>query len=307
MTDKTWTITRLLDTTQKFLADKGSDSPRLDAEILLSHVLQMPRLNLYLNFDRPLMDTELDSYRKLIKRRVAHEPVAYITGQKEFYSRVFSVTREVLIPRPETEILVDTVLKHLNTSPSPLGGEGRGEGGHGADLHGLEVGPGSGCIAVTLLCEQVNLKMTAVEISPKAAEIAKANAQKYQVEDRLQIVVTDFLNDDWKSKLADPENKFDFLVSNPPYATTDEIKTLMPDVKDHEPHLALDGGKDGLTFYRLIAARALELVKKNGFVAVEIGETQGQDVTEIFTAQGLDKTSVIHDYARLDRVVLGIS
>lgn len=289
MTDKTWTITKLLDTTQKFLTDKGCDSARLDAEILLSHVLQMPRLHLYLNFDKPLMDVELNSFRTLIKRRVAHEPVAYITGQKEFYSRAFKVTRDVLIPRPETEILVETVLKHLDND---------------VDSHGLEVGPGSGCIAVTLLCEQAYLKMTAVEISPEAVEIARQNAQAHNVSDRLQIVRADFLKEDWKSNLPDPKNKFDFLVSNPPYATTEEIKTLMPDVRDHEPHLALNGGMDGLNFYKLLAECAHELVKPSGFVAVEIGETQARSVTGFFSEKGFNRTCVIQDYARLDRVIV---
>lgn len=293
MTEKIWTITALLDTTKKFLSDKGCESARLDAELLLAHALEMPRLHLYLNFDRPLTAPELNAYRNLVKRRAAREPVAYITGQKEFYSRPFKVTRDVLIPRPETEILVEEVLKCLKSDPpSPR-----------AKLHGLEIGLGSGCIAITLLCECPDLKMTAIEISPAAAKIARENAKTHKVEERLQIVVADFLNDNWKDWLPQSLESFDFLISNPPYATTEEIKKLMPDVRDHEPHLALDGGNNGLDFYRLIAQRAKDLMKSKGLIAVEIGENQGQSVPKIFSEHDLKNIKVIKDYAGLDRVV----
>lgn len=283
-----WTITALLDTTQKFLAGKGCDSPRLDAELLLAHSLKMPRLHLYLNFDRPLTAPELDSYRILVKRRSAHEPVAYITGLKEFYSRPFKVTKDVLIPRPETEILVETVLKKLKS----------------ADIHGLEIGLGSGCIAITLLCECAQLKMTAIEISPTAAEIARKNAEKLNVAERLNIVIEDFLQNDGINSLSPDTKIFDFIVSNPPYVASKEITTLMPDVRDHEPHSALDGGEDGLNFYRVIATRTKTLLKAQGFTAVEIGETQGQAVSEIFAGQGYKNTKVTRDYAGHERVVL---
>lgn len=283
-----WTITALLDTTQKFLAGKGCDSPRLDAELLLAHSLKMPRLHLYLNFDRPLTVPELDNCRMLVKRRAAHEPVAYITGQKEFYSRPFKVTKDVLIPRPETEIVVETVLKKLKS----------------ADIHGFEIGLGSGCIAITLLCECSKLKMTAIEISPAAAEIALQNATSHNVAERLNIVIGDFLQHDGTSPVSPDTKKFDFIVGNPPYVASKEITTLMPDVRDHEPHSALDGGEDGLNFYRVIATRTKTLLKAQGFVAVEIGETQGKAVSAIFAGQGLKNNTVIKDYAGHDRVVL---
>lgn len=283
-----WTITALLDTTQKFLAGKDCDSPRLDAELLLAHSLKMPRLHLYLNFDRPLTVPELDNYRMLVKRRAAHEPVAYITGQKEFYSRPFKVSKDVLIPRPETEILVETVLKKLKS----------------ADIHGLEIGLGSGCIAITLLCECSELKMTAIEISPTAAEIARKNAEKLNVAERLNIVIEDFLQNDLTSQWSPDTKIFDFIVSNPPYVASKEITALMPDVRDHEPHSALDGGEDGLNFYRVIATRTKMLLKAQGFTAVEIGETQGQAVSEIFAGRGLKNNTVIKDYAGRDRVIL---
>ncbi len=278
----TWTLQSLLLWCSKYFSDKACPTPRLDAELLLAFALKLRRLDLYLQFDRPMTEDELAAVKALIKRRAAGEPTAYIIGQKEFYSRVFTVTKDVLIPRPDTEILVEEVLKFAANKS-----------------HGLEIGLGSGCLSITLLAERPELTLTAIDISAAALAVAKTNAEAHGVLDRLTLRHQDFLTD---TALSEPT--FDFLVSNPPYIKQGELAELPMSVKDFEPHLALDGGADGLVFYHIIAERAKTLVKAGGFVAVEIGEDQGESVSEIFTQSGLSVKSIIRDLAGLDRVVL---
>lgn len=288
----TWTMAKLLSWCTGYFQDKGLDSPRLDAELLLAHSLGLKRLDLYLKFDQPLKPEELAGFKTLLKRRVAHEPVAYIIGKKEFWSRDFEVTRDVLIPRPDTEILIECVLDVLQSRRG-------GPTCPPVNFSGFEIGVGSGIIAVTLLAECPELKMTALDVSEAAIVVARKNAERHGVANRLQLVAGDFFAQDYVSPVGDT---FDFIVSNPPYIPTREVAMLQPSVKDFEPHLALDGGDDGLRFYRQILTLALSRLSAHGFVAVEIGENQGEAVVQIFRDAGF-ATQLKKDYAGLDRVV----
>lgn len=278
-----WTIKKILDWTQDYFYKKEIDSARLDAELLLSHVLQIKRLDLYLQFDRVLAPKELSAYKALIQRRVEHEPVATILGEKEFWSLTFKVTRDVLIPRPDTEVLVEQVLKKI-----------------GGAVHGFEIGIGSGAIAIALLKEVSFLQMEAVEISKAAVLLSQENARTHGVEDRLKIMVKDFLND------FSCVRKFDFIVSNPPYVSEEDFVKLPQTIKNFEPRLALVAADKGLAFYKVIAQKSHEWLKENGFVAVEIGETQGEAVKNIFLKNNLQDIKIIKDYVGLDRVVIGV-
>ncbi len=287
MTD--WIIKNMLEWSTDYFRDKQIENPRLDAELLLCHLLKIRRLDLYLLFDRPLVETELAAFKQLVKRRAANEPVAYITGVKEFHSLEFKVTPDVLIPRPETELLVDTVLDWAKKNDLSQ-----------KNISGFEVGLGSGAISVALLKNLPELKMTAVDISPAAIQVATENAKTHGVDARLSILNNDFLTLDLRP------STFDFIISNPPYVTTAEIQTLADDVKKFEPTLALEAGSDGLKFYEPLAAFAKVSLRAGGFLAVEIGETQGEAVQNIFLKNGFLQVSVKKDYSGRARIVTGI-
>lgn len=285
-----WTIAKMLDWCAEYFRFKDITSARLDAELLLAHVLNLPRLQLYMQFDRPLTAGELATFKEFVKRRSRFEPVAYITGKKEFWSREFLVKTGVLVPRPDTEVLIEAILEQLKLRSN-------------TELTGFEMGTGSGAIAVTLLAELPHLKMTAVENSPVACEVTLANAGKHGVAVRLNLINTDFTE---YSQLSthDSSLKIDFIISNPPYVAEHEFAMLPLDVRDHEPAAALLGGVDGLDYYRLLAPFARRVLAIGGFIAVEIGETQGLAVSEIFIDAGLSEITVKKDYAGMDRVVV---
>ncbi|HUR52615.1 MAG TPA: peptide chain release factor N(5)-glutamine methyltransferase [Gemmataceae bacterium] len=277
-----WTIKELLRWTIDFLTKKGFPSPRLDAEVLLAHVLKCKRIDLIANSDETPADADRTAFRELIKRRVDHWPVAYLVGSKEFYLLKFEVSPAVLIPRPETETLVleaDRLLKPL-AAPTVL-----------------DLCTGSGCIAVVLAHQRKAARVTAVDISPDALDVAKRNAATHTVADRVT-----FLSGDLFGPV--PATPFDLVVSNPPYVTPAELAALTPDVRDHEPRLALDGGPDGLAFYRRIATGVGPFLKPGGSVLVEIGHTQDEAVRALFAAQPeLELGATIKDAMRLPRVV----
>ena len=269
--------------TQKFFADKNICSARLDAELLLSYSLQLRRLDLYLKFDQPLNPDELAAYRKLIRRRADGEPVAYITGVKEFWSREFKVTHDVLIPRPDTEVLIEEVLARL-----PDDAEG---------LSVLDLCTGSGAIAITLAAERPQLSVTATDCSPEALQVAMANAENHDVAGRVQFIEGELYN-------AAQGQKFDIIVSNPPYVTKELLKTVSAEVK-MEPKLALDGGEDGLHVVRPLVAGAPEHLVPGGWLLVEIGSEQGEPVRELFSRASFTEIMIRADYAGNDRVVCG--
>ena len=260
------------------------ENARLEAEILLCNVLKTNRLNLYLNSDRHLTDDHLFMYKKLIQRRLKGEPIAYIVGSKEFMNFDLTVDENVLIPRPETEILVEAVIDRLKNFSGKI---------KIADL-----GTGSGAIAISIAKFIVNVEVEAVDISEKAIDIAKLNAINNNVADKINFHVGD---------LFDPivDQKFNAIVSNPPYIPSDIINTLQSEVKNYEPRIALDGGIDGLNFYRKIINESPKLLLKNGFIAVEIGYDQANSIKNLIESDGqFDKIEVIKDLAGLDRIVI---
>lgn len=276
-----WTIGTLLTWTKQYFGEKGVDNPRLDAEVLLSHILGKDRLYLYVHFDQPLEQAELAAYRETVKRRARREPVAYITGCREFMGLSFVVNRSVLIPRPDTEILVEAVLERLQGKDKPVI---------------VDIGTGSGAIIVSLLHKVTTAAGVAVDISDQALAVAERNALTHQVMDRLDLRQGD---------LFTPLEKgvFDVIVSNPPYISEDELAELEPEVK-YEPHGALAGGPDGLDFYRrIIGAMALHL-KPEGFGALEVGAGQAAAVAQLASVNGLVADKIIKDYAGIDRVVM---
>lgn len=273
-----WTIRALSTWTASFLAQKKNLDPRtarLESEILLAHVLECPRIELVARYDEEPPEADRTRFRELIKRRVDGWPVAYLTERREFYSLKFRVTPAVLVPRPETETLVMEALRLLKPLASPAV---------------LDLGTGSGCIAVSIARQHKTARVTAVDVSPDALEVAKENAAALGVADRVA-----FLAGDLFAPLP-PGATFDAVVSNPPYIAAAEFATLPPEVRDHEPRTALDGGPDGLAFYRRIAAGAPAVLKPGGWVLVEIGATQNDAVRALFAAQpGLEVGKTLSD------------
>jgi release factor glutamine methyltransferase len=286
MADKTiWTIKALLAWTADHFAKKGLDSPRLDAELLLAHVLDCKRIDLIVRYDEQPNDVQRATFRTLVQKRLEHCPTAYLVGTREFYLLPFEVNSAVLIPRPDTETLVDVAMEFLKKRNSPTV---------------LDLGTGSGCIAVCLAHMAKAATVTAVDVSPDAIAVAERNAKRNAVADRVRFQVGNLFAP------IEPGTRFDLIVSNPPYVPPSEIETLMPEVKDHEPRLALDGGTDGLSFYRRMTAECRGWLKPGGMLAVEIGATQDMLVRELFEATGLRSAKTIKDRAGRPRVVAGL-
>lgn len=285
MADKTtWTIKALLAWTADHFAKKGLDSPRLDAELLLAHVLHCKRIDLIVRYDEQPNDTERAAFRQLVEKRLGRCPTAYLVGVREFYLLPFEVTSAVLIPRPDTETLVDAAIEFLKKRPTPTA---------------LDVGTGSGCVAVSVATAAKAATVTAVDVSPDAVAVAGRNAKRNNVADRIR-----FLTGNLFAPLQ-PGSTFDLIVSNPPYIPPSEIETLMPEVRDHEPRVALDGGTDGLAFYRRLTAEAKQWLKPGGMLMVEIGHTQGDAVRSLFQSAGFTSSKVVKDRAGRPRVVIG--
>jgi release factor glutamine methyltransferase len=278
-----WTIKALLDWTTDFLARKGIEGPRADAQILLAFVLKCKKVDLIVRYHEEPSEAERSRFRELIQRRVAGWPVAYLVGTRDFYLLTFEVTPDVLIPRPETETLVLEALARLKaiTAPSVL-----------------DLGTGSGCIAVSIAHQKKDSAVTAVDVSPDALTVARKNAVRHGVSERIT-----FLQGDLFAPLAS-EAAFDLIASNPPYIAQPEFATLAADVRDHEPHVALDGGPDGLAFYRRIAADAARRLKAGGRLLLEIGYTQDGAVRSLLAAQSeLEVGPTLKDMSGTPRVV----
>jgi release factor glutamine methyltransferase len=283
MSSETWTIRKVLTWTTQHFEKRQVDSPRLTAEVLLSHVLKTSRVRLYVDLDRPLTKEELATYRALIERRMAGEPTAYLTGVKEFYNRPFKVDARVLIPRPETELLVEAALHALPKD---------------APSQALDVCTGSGCIAISLAAERPQASLLATDISPGACALAKENAEALGMASRVTIL---------RGNLFEPvpaEARFALIVSNPPYIGSEEIPGLSAEVR-REPHLALDGGPDGLALIRRVVEGARRFLVPGGLLAMEIGETQGAAVRELLQSAGYADARVEKDLERRDRMAFG--
>ena len=271
-----------------FLAERGSESPRLDAELIAAHSLGLRRLDLYLQHDRPLDDAELAPIRELLRRRASGEPVAYLVQSREFYGRSFMVSPAVLVPRPETEILVERVLIWAR--------QRAGEAGEGLRI--ADAGTGSGCIAITLAAELPGATLVGTELSADALVVARHNAAALAPAARLDLLEGGFL-----TALAG-RPRFDVVVSNPPYIPSGELATLVRDVRDFEPVGALDGGPDGLDADRTIIGGAAGVLNPDGLLALEIDHRAAAAVTALIEASITGaRVSVSQDLAGHDRVV----
>jgi release factor glutamine methyltransferase len=275
------TVLEAIQKSADFLAKRGVESPRLQAELLLAHRLKMPRMKLYLNFDRALSAEETDTYREWIKRRSQREPLQHIIGSTSFCGYEIAVNRHALVPRPETEILAElgwTFLSTLNTASA------------------LDVGTGTGCLAIALAAKCPNAKIFASDISPGALALAEENAVKNKVQ-------IGFLQGDGFAAVP-TEARFDLIISNPPYIPTAEIETLQPEVRDFDPREALDGGADGLDFYRMFAAQARPLLKPNGKIMLEFGDGQAEAIRKIFENEKWIVEAVKDDYSQRARILI---
>lgn len=285
-----WTIGKILKWTEEYFQKYNIENPRLDAEVLLGYVLNKERIFLYVHFDQPLDSEELAKFKECIKKRAMKMPVAYITGVREFMGLDFKVTEATLIPRPDTEILVETAMERLGK----IAGNEAGAGKRFADL-----GTGSGAICLSILNYMQEIKAVTVDISPKAIAVAKENAEKFAVSDRIEFLEGDFL------KPLENKGKFTAILSNSPYIPKQDILGLEADVKDFEPMGALDGGIDGLDFYRQLLVKGANYIEDGGFLAIEIGINQSQAILEMAKRNLMwGKVEVIKDLAGIDRCVV---
>jgi release factor glutamine methyltransferase len=277
------TVLESIQKSTEFLAKRGVESSRLQAELLLAHLLKMPRMKLYLNFERTLTDAETDSLRELVKRRGQREPLQHIVSSVSFCGLEIAVNRHALVPRPETEILAELGWSYLANLHSPTA---------------LDFGTGTGCLAIALAAKNAAAKIVATDISAEALALAKENAARNNVSERIE-----FLQGDGFAALA-KDFRFDLIISNPPYIPTAEIETLQPEVRDFDPRGALDGGADGLDFYRMLAARAKTFLKPGGKIMVEFGDGQAPAVRKIFENEKWIVEAVKEDYSQRARILI---
>lgn len=274
-----WTVLKILTWTKEYLAGKGVENARLEAEWLLCEALSLSRIGLYLNFDKPLQEAELVSFRSMVARRAKREPLQHILGTQEFMGLEFSTTAAALIPRHDTEVLVTEALRAVP-----------------AARRVLDIGSGSGCIAIVIARNLPDATVVSVDISPEAIELARRNAVRNEVQ-------VDFR----QGSIFEPVQGefFDLIVSNPPYISETDIEKLQPEVRDFEPRIALAGGADGLDFYRQIIPLAPDHLTPGGWLLLEVGAGQSEEVTEIFANNSFSAIFSAKDPAGIDRVVGG--
>ena len=290
-TDPEWTIIKLLKWTTSYFESRDIDGPRIEAEILLAHVLQLQRIDLYLRYDEPLSSNELSRFKDLIKRRINREPVAYIVGSKEFWSMDFIVTKDVLIPRPETEFLVETAINLLpqDSAFNPILTPKRI----------LELGTGSGAVVLALASMRPCHLFFASDRRTATVRLAKQNERHHGFESRVSFICAD-----WFGPFKDKLPVFDMIVSNPPYVPSRVIGKLQPEIVKHEPISALDGGEDGLLCLRHIINNAHLYLQQKGHLLLEIGHDQRDGVQKIVD-QCAKYENVVYtkDYSGYDRIV----
>lgn len=279
------TIAEALRQGARVLEQSGGESALLDAEVLLCYVLEVAREQLYIHSETLLGEPTLARYWEWLKRRALREPIAYITGKKEFWSLDLLVTPDVLIPRPETELLVEVTLELAKLFDT------------GTDVRILDMGTGSGAIAIALGKELQKAEIVGTDVSAASLEVARKNGQQHELSGRIE-----FLHGHLFEAFA-ADRRFDFIVANPPYVRSSELQTLPADIRDWEPLVALDGGKDGLEYYRWIAVGAYRHLPEGAYVLLEIGADMAAAVTELFSETKCYASPVIHqDYAGRDRV-----
>ena len=280
-----WTIARVLKWAADDFRKRQNPSPRLDAELLLAHALESDRIRLVLDSERQLGDAELGRYRELIRRRRSGEPIAYILGRREFYGLSFAVDRRGLVPRPDTEPLVEVALERTRAR----------------SMHGvaLDLCTGTGCVAIAFAKARPTWRVTATEVALETAELAWENVRRLGVTFSVAVAVGDLF-----APVAG--RRFDLVVANPPYIPSGEIAGLDADVRNFEPRRALDGGADGLDLVRRVIAEAGAHLTPDGVLAVEIGHDQGARTRELFERAGFREVAVRRDYGGRDRIVSGV-
>jgi len=288
MPEESWTVLKLLQWTTDYFQRNNVSEPRTSAEVLLAHVLAENRLFLYLNYDRPMETNELAAYRACIKRRLEGEPNQYITELQEFWSLPLRVSPDVLIPRPETEVLVEAVLEFLDKADPNV------------DI--LDLGTGSGAIAIALARELPAARIVATDLSMATLRLAQENAKSHQVDQRIL-----FVRGDMFAAIPGASQRFKVVVTNPPYVSYAEILELPREIRDFEPHHALDGGPDGLAAIRHIIAEAPTVLCQAGALFMEMGADQTKSVSAlVIDSQRYEDYRIIKDYSKLDRVLVAI-
>ena len=282
------TVLEVIQRSTEFLTQKGVESPRLQTELLLAHVLKEPRMQLYLQFERVLSASELSQARELVQRRGKREPLQHIVGSTSFCGLEIAVGRTVLIPRPESELLAEFGWQFLQQ----LSGAER------RPVQALDLGTGSGCLAIALAVKCPSAQVVAADISHEALEVTRLNAQRHGVADRVRILQ----GDQFAALPADA--RFALIISNPPYIPTTQIETLEPEVKDHDPRRALDGGEDGLDFYRHFAAHARPWLESGGKLMLECGDAQAESIRQIFETEKWIVEKIAEDYTQTPRILI---
>jgi len=278
----TWTVRSLLQWAREWLGRKSVENPRLDADLLLAHALRCDRLRLYVDIDKPVTAEELARFKPLIQRRAAREPVAYILGTKEFYGRPFEAARGVFIPRPETELLVRIVLEGIEKGPRQV----------------LDLCAGSGAVGISVAAERPEVQVDLVELSEEASAVARRNAERH-APGRARIFSGDLYAG------LPGQFRYDAIAANPPYVPVAHSRTLAPEIVDHEPHLALFAGADGLEVIRRMVGGLRDWLAPGGLFVTEIDPSQGEVVAGMLRDRGLSEVRVERDLAGLDRFVLG--
>ncbi len=277
-----WRIIDFITWAENCFKDKGFKNSRSEIEWIIRSVLDIKRIDIYLNFDKSLSLKEIKTLKSFVNRRIKNEPLQYITNTSEFYGREYFVDNNVLIPRPETETLIDLALQNLKGINCPKI---------------LDIGTGSGCLAITMAVEISNSRVTGIDISKDAINIANINKTKYKLKNIL------FRKIDILKQIIN--NQFDLIISNPPYIATNELATVMKDVKNYEPLIALTDNADGLTFYKKFSSIAKHILKENGRMLLEVGSgTQPKKVQDIFTKEGFINARLFKDLNGDDRAIL---
>lgn len=274
-------IYSLLNWSKNQLDEGGVPSPRLDSEIILARTLNISRTDLWMQKQRILNEFEIKVVKKYMERRLNREPISQIFGHQEFWSLDFVVDENVLSPRPETELLIDTALHSILSPTTKI----------------LDLGTGSGAIAVTMAKEISECKVSAIDIDPKALNIAKENSERHGVINRIEFICADLRTSDWSGC-------FSLILSNPPYIKSEDIEKIMPEVRNYEPRKALDGGVTGLEFYKSIIPMAVDQLEENGFLILEIGHDQADEIKALLNNFSCyQNIKVIQDYSGYDRVI----
>ncbi len=279
------TVLEVIKLSTEYLQKKGVESPRANAEILLAEILKCKRLELYLAFDKPLAENEVQIYREAIRKRGLRIPLQYIVGNVEFYGLKLIVNENVLIPRPETELLVEKILNDSDKS---------------TNLNILDIGVGSGNISLSISKNLPNSKVVAIDISESALDIANQNAVINSLQDRIEFRLFDFMNDDLNSL-----GKFDLIVSNPPYVSESDYEFLEPELKNYEPKIALTDNSNGISFYKNIINVSDQLLNKPGKIYFELGMDQSIQVQKYFEQKYFENIKVTKDYSGIERIICG--